>query len=97
MAENLSLLTQTQDREVPIREPAGRPEPSPARPETPASHTPSGNPPEISEYHSLEDTLSYQHHSQPETPQPPRAQPPPSPMHQRPQISNAPITGQVCR
>jgi hypothetical protein len=94
MAENLNLLNHSQDRHSTRRNSNMRTDAANSTvTEAQCANSP-GNAPEISEYHSLEDTLNYQRASQPE--QSP-TQAATAAMQQRSQVSNAPITGQICR
>jgi hypothetical protein len=94
MAENLNLLNHSQDRHSTRRNSNMRTDAvNSTVTEAQCANSP-GNAPEISEYHSLEDTLNYQRASQPE--QSP-TQTATAAMQQRSQVSNAPITGQICR
>lgn len=93
MAENLNLLNHSQDRHSTRRNSNMRTDAANSTvTEAQCANSP-GNAPEISEYHSLEDTLNYQRASQPE--QSP-TQAATAAMQQRSQVSNAPITGQIC-
>ncbi|OCK83690.1 hypothetical protein K432DRAFT_290583 [Lepidopterella palustris CBS 459.81] len=94
MAENLNLLNHSQDRQTTRRDSNTRTDAvSPAGTDGPSTNSP-GNATEISEYHSLDDTLSYQQRtSQSEKDSPQTAT---AAMQQRPQASNAPIIGQIC-
>ncbi|KAF2816184.1 uncharacterized protein BDZ99DRAFT_376779 [Mytilinidion resinicola] len=91
MAENLSMLNHPQHHRPAGTSPQASTEA--ASPEHDAMSTASqGAQTDISEYHSLEDTLA--HRQPPPDPSSPHASP--AAMQQRPQATNAPVNGQVC-
>lgn len=91
MAENLSMLNPQHHRPAGTSPQASTEAPSPEN--DAMSTTSQGAQTDISEYHSLEDTLA--HRQPPQDPSSPHASP--AAMQQRLQASNAPVNGQVCR
>ena len=97
MAEQLKMLNHAQDRHPMPRDPQARSESSVSAPEI---ITGAPSPADISEYHSLDDTLQY--HPPPGSSQQPEQMPTPAmsvsmPSQDRFSVANAPVTGQVCR
>ncbi|OCL08607.1 glucocorticoid receptor-like (DNA-binding domain), partial [Glonium stellatum] len=95
MAENLNLLNHSQDRHPTRRDSNTRTDAANSAVSDGQSANSPVNAPEISEYHSLEDTLNYQRPSQPEQ-SPTQTAAAAAAMQQRAQTSNAPVTGQIC-